>query len=135
MNNERDFIKVAAILSQRSKGAIAPVTRAEFIGQWAKQLQNVAAEVWDEVKKAQHVPASKALSDMQNELAKLGAKHTGRIDKTDSENFHFYTLNGKPVILRAFHTGTYEVYLAAEGYFAMDHVGIAQLIGDVLEVA
>lgn len=129
---ERDFIKIAAILAQRSKGAIVPVTRAEFIGQWSKQLQNVAAEVWDEVKKAQHEPASKAVADMQNELVRLGAKHTGRIDKTDFESFHYYILQGEPVILRAFHAGTYEVYLSVSGRQAMDHVGIGQCIAEML---
>ena len=129
---ERDFIKTAAILSQRSKGAIAPVTRAEFIGQWARELQNLAAEVWDEVKKAQHVPASKDVQEMQNELAKIGAKHTGRIDKSDIDAFHFYVLKGEPIILQVFNNGSYSVYASVEGDSCTDHAGIAEALAEIV---
>jgi hypothetical protein len=130
----RDFIKVAAILAQRSKGAIVPVTRAEFIGQWEKALQNDAAAVWDEVKKESRTQGgSKAISEINNELARIGARHTGRIDRTETESFHFYTFNAYPVILRAFHTGTYEVYTTVEGNHAMDAVGICETLVDLVK--
>ena len=129
----RDFIKVAAILAQRSKGAIVPVTRAEFIGQWEKQIQNTAAAVWDEVKKESHTPASAAVAAMQNELVRIGARHTGRIDRTEFESFHHYTLRGYPVLLRAFLAGTFEVYTTVEGDHAGDAIGTAAALDEITQ--
>lgn len=110
---ERDFIKTAAILSMRSKGATAPITRAEFIGQWALRLQNVAAAVWDEVKKAQQEkPSTPAhVVDLQRKLKDAGAIHQGIIERVErGSRLHRYMLEGDPLILEIMPDDSIVVY-------------------------
>lgn len=107
----REFIKVAAILAMRSKPTAQPITRSEFLGQWSHSLHHAAAEVWDEVLKAQATKTPDNIVQAQRAIGKMGAVHTGKIDTTSTgSRLHRYIFEGDPLILEIASDNSFQVY-------------------------